>query len=73
MGKVSEDEWRRRFGLFALVRLSAVALVFFGIAVALTGLIRPGGWPVPGIAIGLMGVAEALIGPRLLRRSWDEK
>ena len=72
MSEVGEDEWRRRFGLFALVRLSAVALVLLGIAVALTGLIRPGGWLAPGVAIGLIGVVEALIGPRLLRRRWDK-
>ncbi|MDP9163155.1 MAG: hypothetical protein M3N06_03550 [Pseudomonadota bacterium] len=73
MTKLSEEEAKRRFGLFALVRLSAVALVMLGIAVALTGLMRPGGWPVPGIAIGLIGVAEALLGPRLLRKAWDKQ
>jgi len=73
MSDVSEEEWRRRFGLFALVRLSAVALVMFGIAVALTGLVRPGGWPVPGTIISMIGVAEALILPRLVRRRWDDR
>ncbi|MEO7786824.1 MAG: hypothetical protein ABIR77_03225 [Sphingomicrobium sp.] len=73
MAILSEEEAKKRFGLFALVRLSAVALVMFGIAVALTGLVRPGGWPVPGIVIGLFGVAEALILPRLLRKAWDRK
>ena len=73
MANLSEEEAKRRFGLFALVRLSAVALVMLGVAVALTGLVRPGGWPVPGIAIGLIGVVEALIGPRLLRRQWDRE
>ena len=71
MHNVSKDEWRRRFHLFALVRVSAVALVFLGISIALTGLIRPGGLPVPGIIIGLIGVAQALLGPRLLRRKWN--
>ena len=73
MTNLSEEEAKRRFGLFALVRLSAVAMVLLGIAVALTGLIRPGGWPMAGIVIGLLGVAEALIGPRLLRSHWDKQ
>lgn len=73
MTNLSEEEAKRRFGLFALTRLSAVALVILGIAVALTGLVRPGGWPVPGVAIGLIGVAEALILPRLLRKAWDRQ
>ena len=73
MANLSEEEAKKRFGYFALVRLSAVAMVMLGIAVALTGLVRPGGWSVPGIVIGLIGVAEALIGPRLLRKAWDRK
>ncbi|MEO6248870.1 MAG: hypothetical protein ABIO85_09880 [Sphingomicrobium sp.] len=72
MSELKEEEWRRRFALFALIRLSAVMLVMLGIAIALTGLVRPGGWPAPGIAIGLLGIGEALIGPRLLRRHWDK-
>jgi Na+/proline symporter len=70
---LSEEEAKRRFGIFALTRLSAVALVMGGIAVALTGVVRPGGWPLPGIAIGLIGVAEALVLPRLLRKRWDRE
>lgn len=73
MTNLSEDEAKKRFALFALVRLSAVALVMFGIAVALTGLMRPGGWPVPGIAIGLVGLVEALVLPLVLRRAWDKQ
>ena len=73
MNEVSEEEWRRRFGLFAIARLAAVAMVILGIAVALTGLVRPGGWPVPGAIIGVLGAIEGLVVPRLLRRGWEKK
>lgn len=73
MSEVGEEEWRRRFGLFALARLSAVALVLLGVAVALTGLVRPGGWPVPGAILVILGAIEGLLVPRLIRRRWEQK
>jgi len=73
MSEVGEDEWRRRFALFALARLGSVALLVLGILIGATGLVRPGGWPVVGLVIGAVGVAEGLIIPRLLRRRWTEK
>ncbi|MEO5640370.1 MAG: hypothetical protein ABIQ98_01225 [Sphingomicrobium sp.] len=73
MSDVAEEEWKRRFALFALARLGSVALLLLGIGVGATGLIRPGGWPVVGFLIGALGVAEGIIVPRLLRRRWTEK
>ncbi|WP_293945731.1 hypothetical protein [Sphingomonas sp.] len=73
MSKVSEAEWKRRFALFALVRLGGVATVMLGIAVALTGLVRPGGMPALGAVLGLVGVVEAIFLPRLVRKRWERE
>jgi len=71
---MSEDEvWKRRFALFMLVRLSALALVLAGIAVAMTDWVAKGGSPYIGGVITLLGVAELLVVPKLLRKSWDKE
>lgn len=70
-----EDDvlWKKRFHLFALLRLTGVALFLFGIAAAYSDLVRPGGWPVLGAVIGIIGALDAVIAPRLLKRSWTRK
>ena len=70
-----EDDalWKKRFHMFALLRLAGVALFLLGIAIAYSDLIRPGGWPVLGAIIGIVGALDAIIAPRLLKRSWDRK
>lgn len=71
---MTEDEvWRRRFLLFMLVRLIALALVLAGIAVAMTDWVGKGGSPYLGGVIALLGVAELLVVPKLLRRSWESE
>ena len=66
-----EALWRKRFGLFALLRLSGLALMMAGIAVAFTGLVRPGGWPVVGAVLVLSGVVDGLVLPAFVRRRWE--
>lgn len=70
-----DDEalWKRRFYLFAIIRLTGVALFLLGIAIAYSDLLRPGGWPVAGAIIGILGALDAIIAPRLLKRSWQRK
>lgn len=70
----SEDDlWRKRFHLFALVRLIGLAIFFLGLAVMLTDLVRPGGWPLVGGILVAAGIIDAVVAPRLLKRSWDKK
>ncbi len=70
-----DDEllWKKRFRLFAIVRLTGVALFLLGIAVAYSDLVRPGGSPLLGAFIGIVGALDAVIAPRILKRSWTKK
>ncbi|MCY7270784.1 MAG: hypothetical protein LH485_01825 [Sphingomonas bacterium] len=65
--------WKKRFQTFALVRLAGLALFLLGMAVMLTDLVRPGGWPLVGGILVAIGAIEAVVAPRLLKRSWDKK
>ena len=72
---MTEDEalWKKRFHMFALLRLSGLAIVFLGMAVMLTDLMRPGGWPLVGGLLIVVGIVDAVVAPRILKRSWDKK
>ena len=70
----AEEEalWRRRFGMFALLRLSGLALILGGIAVGLSDLVRPGGWPLLGGALAVAGLVVGTVLPRFARRRWEK-
>jgi len=72
---MSDDDliWKKRFQLFALVRLAGLAVFLLGMAVMLTDLVRPGGWPLLGGILVAVGAIDAVIAPRILKRSWDKK
>jgi len=65
--------WKRRFHLFALVRLVGLAIFLLGMAVMLTDLVRPGGWPLLGGILVAIGAIDAVVAPRILKRSWNKK
>jgi hypothetical protein len=65
--------WKRRFHIFALVRLAGLATFFLGIAIAYTGLVREGGWPTVGVIVAIMGLIDAVFAPRILRKQWDRE
>jgi membrane protein implicated in regulation of membrane protease activity len=64
---------RNRLLLATLVRLGGLAIFFLGIAIIYTNLIRPGGWPQVGAIVAILGVIDAMVAPRLLKRAWDEQ
>ena len=72
---MTEDEalWKKRFHMFALLRLSGLAIAFLGMAIMLTDLLRPGGWPLVGGILVAIGIVDAVVAPRILKRSWDKK
>ena len=40
---VDDSVWKRRFHVFAMVRLFGLAIFFLGLAIAYSDLLRPGG------------------------------
>ena len=68
-----EEVWRKRFQVFALVRLFGVATFLFGVAIAYSDLVRPGGWPLLGGILAICGVIDAVFAPKLLRRYWESQ
>ena len=73
MNEVSEEEWKRRFGIFAILRVTGLAMMLAGAFGGMTDLLRPGGMPVLGIALGVVGAIDGLVVPTLLRRRWKGK
>lgn len=63
--------WRKRFQLFLAIRLVGLATFLLGLAIAFSDLVRPGGWKLLGGFLVVMGVIDAVIAPRILKRSWE--
>jgi membrane protein implicated in regulation of membrane protease activity len=69
----NEAVWKRRFLIFALIRLAGLATIFLGIAIAYTGLVREGGWPTAGLIVAIMGMIDAVFAPRILKKQWERE
>ena len=70
---MDDDTAKRRLLLYALVRLGGLAIFFLGVAIIYTNLARPGGWPQLGAIIAIIGVTDAMLVPRLIKRGWDRE
>lgn len=69
---MTDDEvWRRRFQLFAAIRLFGLLTFLLGIAIAFTDLVRPGGWKLAGGILAIIGAIDAVIAPRILKKGWE--
>lgn len=66
-----ERLWRKRFQLFAAIRIFGLATFLLGVAIAFTDLIRPGGWPLVGGILAVIGAIDAVLAPRILKKSWE--
>jgi hypothetical protein len=62
--------WKRRFLAFMGVRLLGLAIAVAGVAIIFTDLLRPGGWPVVGVIVMVLGLIDAVAVPSLIRRRW---
>ena len=67
-----EQLWRKRFGIFALLRISGMILFLLGVAITFGDLVRPGGALGIGLVVIACGLIEALLGPVLLRQHWEK-
>ena len=53
--------------------MGGLILFLLGIAIAFTDLLRPGGWKLLGGILVIVGAIEAVISPRLVKRSMGGK
>ena len=68
-----EAQWKRRFALYTAARVGGVGIFLLGVAIAYSNLVRPGGWPQLGAAIAILGVLDALLLPRVIKRAWERE
>jgi len=68
-----EELWRKRFQLFAAIRIFGLATFLLGVAIAFTDLIRPGGWPLVGGILAVIGAIDAVVAPRILKKGWERR
>ena len=68
--EVSEQEWKRRFGMLALLRVSGLLMMLAGVFVGMTGLVKVGGMPVIGIILVIIGAIDGIVVPVFLRKAW---
>jgi hypothetical protein len=66
-----EDKWRQRFNLFMGIRLFGLLVFFAGLAIVFTNLLRPGGWPVVGSIVMILGLLDSVVAPRILKKKWE--
>ena len=66
-----EELWKKRFQIFAAIRLFGLLTFFLGLAIAFSDLVRPGGWKLLGGILVVIGVVDALVAPRILKRGWE--
>ena len=67
-----EAVWKRRFAIFALLRVSGLLLFLLGMAITFSPLVREGGFLGLGMVVIGLGLTEALLGPVLLRQHWEK-
>ena len=71
---MTEDAlWRRGFQLFLAIRLFGLVTFLLGLAIAFSDLVRPGGFKLLGGILVVVGVLDAVIAPRILKKSWDKQ
>jgi len=70
---MDDDVARNRLLLYSLVRLGGLAIFFLGVAIMYTNLVRRGGFPQLGAIIAILGVMDALLAPRMLKKAWDKE
>jgi hypothetical protein len=73
MSMVDEAPAHRRLLAYTMVRLGGIAIFLLGVAIIYTDLLRAGGWPQLGAIVAILGVIDAFVAPRILKRQWDRE
>ena len=70
-----DDDTRARSRLLAYtaVRFGGLLIFLLGLAIIYSNLVRPGGSPQLGAIVAILGVLDAMLAPRLLKKVWDER
>jgi hypothetical protein len=68
-----EEKWKRRFLLFMGARLFGLATFLAGVAIAFSDWLRPGGWPLVGSVLIILGLVDAVVAPMLLKKQWKRE
>ena len=67
------DVWRRRFFLFTAARVFGLLTLLAGVAIMFGDLLRPGGWPLVGGILMVVGLIDSVVAPSLLKRHWADQ
>lgn len=70
---IDDAEWKRRFLVFSALRIGGLALFLLGIAIAFSDLLKPGGWPLLGGILAILGAVEAVLIGRILKKAWRDQ
>lgn len=70
---MDDETARQRLLVYSLLRFSGAIIFFLGVAVIYTSVARRGGWPQLGAIIAILGVIDAFVVPRLVKRAWDRR
>lgn len=70
---MDDETARKRLLVYTALRFGGLLFFFLGIAIMYTNVFRPGGWPQLGAIIVIVGVVDAFIAPRLVKRAWDRQ
>lgn len=72
---MSDDQakWRKRLWAYSAVRLGGLAVFGLGLAIFYTDWLREGGWPQVGAIVMILGLIDALLAPRILKKQWGKE
>ena len=65
--------WRSRFFVLTAARLFGLAVFLAGVFIAFTDLLKPGGWPLLGGILAVIGAIDAVLAPRILKKVWEQQ
>jgi hypothetical protein len=65
--------WRSRFFALTAARLLGLATFIGGVFIAMTDVLRPGGWPLLGGILAIVGAIDSLLAPRVLKKFWEQQ
>lgn len=68
-----ESVWKHRFALYTAARVGGLGIFLIGVAIGYSNLVRAGGWPQLGAAVAILGVINAMLAPRLIKKAWERE